>query len=608
MPSRRWNEALDSGRRGLGGRGGCGGRPDVELPRKARGGRSGRGGLRREDAAARPDAGAARQRCAGPHRALPADDRQARCGHPLPISDAEAVEWVEALKAVRTGFLRFGSYGRASALDGHRPGAPAVRGRAGPDGLGRDARPGRTTCSRSGLADGNLDVRVTALMEVSKLWSWVPGRTIDPDPRRTALADWKEGFHGPVVRRLGDREPKARAAAVACLGICPIDAIAAPGARLPRRPRRRPRSASRSSSRSPAGPDLLTEDTILKHLYDQDAGDPRDGRAGPQDPRAEPGADQPGQHDLPPQARDPGVGDPAAQATGPTSTRSSGCSSSRTTPTRSVRIGAVEALATRDFARGRPAARRDGRDRQVARRPAPPPSKHLPPTSRRPPPCPPCPARRASPRRRTETRFRLRRNQVRRRSAASPSQGETAAADLSRAAAQCPKTGSFAAVAAAGVRGAFLVGGQVARAEQEEEGAEGQHRDDRRASRPSGSSAIRDRPSAPIDAKSWPDRGLGDGRACRRRRRHHADQERRADVAEEVDQEDADRVARRPAVRGDDVRRHRVARAEHRGHQDHADEEQAERGVPVGVQEREHPAGRSPRRPRRTARAGRPAG
>ena len=60
------------------------------------------------------------------------------------------------------------------------------------------------------------------------------------------------------------------------------------------------------------------------------------------------------------------------------------------------------------------------------------------------------------------------------------------------------------------------------------------------------------------------------GRAATRPRRpaeqvgDFADQERRADVAEQVDQEDAHRVARGPAVGRHDVGRHRVARAEHR--------------------------------------------
>src|SRR5262245_11546555 len=35
---------------------------------------------------------------------------------PTPLSDAESAQWVEALQGMRTGFLRFGSYGRSSAL------------------------------------------------------------------------------------------------------------------------------------------------------------------------------------------------------------------------------------------------------------------------------------------------------------------------------------------------------------------------------------------------------------------------------------------------------------------------------------------------------------
>ncbi len=78
-----------------------------------------------------------------------------------------------------------------------------------------------------------------------------------------------------------------------------------------------------------------------------------------------------------------------------------------------------------------------------------------------------------------------------------------------------------------------------------------------------------------------------------------ADQDRRADVAEQVDQEDAEGVAGGAAVRGDHVRRHRVARTEHHRHQDRRDEQESERRS-VGVEHAERgraewPPGRPPR-------------
>lgn len=187
---------------------------------------------------------------------------------PVPISDAEAAEWVEALKAVRTGFLRFGSYGRSSALTvtGRVLQRFAVEG--APKGWVAMLGPVHDLYT-SGLADGNLDTRVTALMEISNLWSWVPGRSIDRS-EEDRLADWKQGFHGPVVRRLGDREPKARAAAVACLGYLPVSTVASQALAYLDDPAS-PEVCRQVLVSFARRPGLLTEDTILKHMYDQDS-------------------------------------------------------------------------------------------------------------------------------------------------------------------------------------------------------------------------------------------------------------------------------------------------------------------------------------------------
>ena len=217
------------------------------------------------------------------------------------MTEAEAPEWVEVARRGPRRLPQVRVVRPGVGLDGRRPGAssgwPSSRRR----------RTGSRTLApahdlfAAGLEDGSLDVRVTALMEVGKLWSWVPGRSLML-PEENALADWKQGLTAPVVRRLGDREPKARAAAVACLGRLPIDAIAAPAVAYlddPRSPEVRNQVLVSFAGR----PSLLSEDTVLKHMYDPEPIIRRVGRDRPEAPRAEPGADQPGEHDLPPQGR-----------------------------------------------------------------------------------------------------------------------------------------------------------------------------------------------------------------------------------------------------------------------------------------------------------------
>lgn len=186
-----------------------------------------------------------------------------------PLSAAEATEWIEVLNGVRTGFLKFGSYGRSSALTVTTRVLQRFAVEPAPANWLDGLRPAHDLLT-SGLADGNIDVRVTALMEISKVWVWMPGRTL-LSVEETALADWKDGFQAPVVRRLGDREPKARAAAVACLGYNPVTTVAEqaiPYLEDPASPGVR-KQVLISFARRPA---LLSEDAVLKHIYDKEEG------------------------------------------------------------------------------------------------------------------------------------------------------------------------------------------------------------------------------------------------------------------------------------------------------------------------------------------------
>lgn len=188
---------------------------------------------------------------------------------PKALTAAEATEWIEAFQAIRTGFPGFGSYGRASAL--------ATVGRVlerfsvepAPRSWVEAMTPAQDLFA-AGLNDAHLDVRVTAMLEVSKLWSWLPGRAVI-SAEENLLADWKQSFHGPIVRRLGDREPKSRAAAVACLGALPIDPMAAPAIAYLEDPNSSEvrKQVLVSFARRPA---LLTEDLILKRMQDKEGG------------------------------------------------------------------------------------------------------------------------------------------------------------------------------------------------------------------------------------------------------------------------------------------------------------------------------------------------
>jgi hypothetical protein len=186
---------------------------------------------------------------------------------PKTLTETEARELIEILESARTGFLGFSSYGRISSLmlvtkvleRFAVEGAPACWGGA--------LRPAHDLLA-SGLAHEDLQARMTALNQIGQFWNWFPGRPMIP-AEEDWLLQWKDALYGPVVRRLGDREPQSRAAAVACLGSLSNDRAAAEalpyledkaeGGELVRQ------QVLVSFAQRPV---LLTEDMILKRLYD----------------------------------------------------------------------------------------------------------------------------------------------------------------------------------------------------------------------------------------------------------------------------------------------------------------------------------------------------
>ena len=187
------------------------------------------------------------------------------------VSEDEAESLIEVLGGLQTGFLKFGGQARAGALVtachildrfGVKP-APT---------RWMEALPPVHNLLISGLDDRDLDVRVTALTQVGRYWTWAPdpGRTMFPFEENSMVV-WHERFLKPVVRRLGDREPESRAAAVACLGRLPIDEAALPALAYLEDPASgevRQQVLVSFADR----PALLSEDALLKRLYDPHPG------------------------------------------------------------------------------------------------------------------------------------------------------------------------------------------------------------------------------------------------------------------------------------------------------------------------------------------------
>ena len=116
-----------------------------------------------------------------------------------------------------------------------------------------------------GLADPSAGVRTSALGEVGRLWSWMPGLTPTP-AEEEALEAWKAGLLLPTVRRLTDREATTRGAAVACLAKLPINDAASPAVSCLADPDATVRQQVLIDFAS--RPALLNEEAILPRLYD----------------------------------------------------------------------------------------------------------------------------------------------------------------------------------------------------------------------------------------------------------------------------------------------------------------------------------------------------
>ena len=181
-----------------------------------------------------------------------------------PLSTTEAVEWVEVAESLRAAYGRSGAQGRATILQvvGGILGRFAVEGT--PAGWAKVLSPSYDMMT-AGLADVEVLVRKVALDQVAELWGWSPGCTMTP-AEEDNLARCKQRYHELSVERLGDKEAVVRMAAVACLGMLPIDEKAAPAIAGLKDPEFSVRFQTLTSF---AGrPVLMTEESILPLLHD----------------------------------------------------------------------------------------------------------------------------------------------------------------------------------------------------------------------------------------------------------------------------------------------------------------------------------------------------
>jgi HEAT repeats len=194
-------------------------------------------------------------------------------GRPKPLTSTEATEWVEVVKGLKAGYMKFkGANTRTTAIAAITPILQKFTIEPVPSGW-FDALMPVLEMFNAGLADPEPSVRVATLEAIGKIWDWYPRRALIPI-EESELGAWKDRFGAPVKLKLADRDPRTRAAAVACLALAPIDALAANAVVYIDDPQSgdvRHQVLVSFAHR----PLLLTEDMIIKRLHDPEPGIPQ---------------------------------------------------------------------------------------------------------------------------------------------------------------------------------------------------------------------------------------------------------------------------------------------------------------------------------------------
>jgi HEAT repeat protein len=194
---------------------------------------------------------------------------QAPAGPGQALGEQEAATLIDTLSSLRAGFPRQGAPGRATTITIACRILDRFAVEPAPSQWALALKPVHDLMTAS-LADTEQMPRYQALVEFSRLWVWMPGRSLSPFEEQT-LGDWKAAIHMPVVRCLGATDPATRMAAIACLGSLPIDSAAAAAVAYVDDPTSadvRKQTLSSFSQRSA----LLTDEMLFKRMHDSDAG------------------------------------------------------------------------------------------------------------------------------------------------------------------------------------------------------------------------------------------------------------------------------------------------------------------------------------------------
>jgi hypothetical protein len=183
------------------------------------------------------------------------------------LSEGEASEWLQTLSALRAGFLKYDPPARAMAVNAACRILDMFAVEPAPAQWIKAIGPVHDLISAS-LTDSDPNPRYAALADLGRFWVWMPGRTLMPVEEQ-ALAEWKGKFLPLVVRCLAHDDAPTRMAAVACLGVLPLDNAAAsaiPYLENDPSPEVRKQTLVSFAHRTL----LLTDDMVLKRLHDQD--------------------------------------------------------------------------------------------------------------------------------------------------------------------------------------------------------------------------------------------------------------------------------------------------------------------------------------------------
>jgi HEAT repeat protein len=186
---------------------------------------------------------------------------------PTAYTDAEAIEWIETLTTLRATYRKLAAPARVTALTAACRIFDRFAVEPAPARWVEALKPLHDLFSAC-LTEAEPRPRYAALQEVSRLWVWIPGRSLTPFEEQT-LAEWKGALYIPVVHCLASRDIATRIGTVTCLGTLPIDNAATAAIAYIDDPNADVRRQTISSFARRGF--ILTDDMLLKRLHDEDA-------------------------------------------------------------------------------------------------------------------------------------------------------------------------------------------------------------------------------------------------------------------------------------------------------------------------------------------------